>query len=265
MSELKEFLARSCARGRDGVDVVSPRSDVTVVLYFYWKAEDAPSRWPEFEGAILETWRNCGLLKTVVVSNAQHACVGEFACRFKNVKVQIEESLVPGSLRAMSIDCDLRLYSRFDTDYVLIVQNDGFPLRKGLDEFVGRYDYIGAPWVAHATCFDLYPYPKFSVGNGGFSLRSRRLCKTASAYYKKWFSKLPFWWYLLGDDTFYCKTLRYWFPSIRKEFKWASPTEASQFSVECNTDFLGKDDLPFGFHAEIGFRNAFLRIGSHNS
>jgi hypothetical protein len=54
------------------------------------------------------------------------------------------------------------------TDYALFIQHDGFPVRPELwrDEFL-EYDYIGAPWIGQSE--------ERSVGNGGFSLRSKRL------------------------------------------------------------------------------------------
>lgn len=56
----------------------------------------------------------------------------------------------------------------FSGDYVLVVQWDSFILDGQLwDPAFLEYDYIGAPW-SHR------PAP-FSIGNGGFSLRSRRL------------------------------------------------------------------------------------------
>jgi hypothetical protein len=69
-------------------------------------------------------------------------------------------------------------YSRFvmkeldrhiDTDFALLVQYDGYILNAGCwsDEFLG-YDYIGARWPAQDW---------ITVGNGGFSLRSRRLLR----------------------------------------------------------------------------------------
>lgn len=250
---LHEFLMKSVARGSEGIDTVRPRDDVTVLMYFFWNAEDADQRWPSFEGALLETWRNCGRLKTAIVTNSNHRCVIDFAGRFDNVEVQVESRLIPGKLESMSIDCLGRLHTRFATPHVLIVQDDGFPLRRGLDEFVGKYDYVGAPWVHHNTYYDLYPY-RYCVGNGGFSLRSRRICEAASRYYQKFFKWMPYWWYLLGDDTFYCKTLRFWFPSFRRQFVWASAKTASKFSVECNVDFLAEGDTPIGFHGKEGWR-----------
>lgn len=71
---------------------------------------------------------------------------------------------------------DLRGYNKFmiqelnqfvDTDFVLTFQNDGFILNpeKWDSDFL-NYDWIGAPWPN-----DL----KSRVGNGGFSLRSKKM------------------------------------------------------------------------------------------
>ncbi len=250
---LQEFLIDSVRRGNEGIYDVKPRNDVTVLMYFYWPSEIAGGKWPQFYGALLETWRHCGLLRTIVVTNERHACIADFAEEHENVEIQVENSLKPGSLKPMSIDCDMRLGERFDTDYVLIVQNDGFPLRRGLDEFVGKYDYIGAPWERHMTYYDWYP-DRYRVGNGGFSLRSKRLCQEVSRLYRKWFRWMPYWWYLLGDDTFYCKTLRFLFPRYRRMFRWATKEEAARFSVESGCGTVLSSSLPFGFHGELGWK-----------
>lgn len=56
----------------------------------------------------------------------------------------------------------------FHGDYVLVVQWDGFLLDGALwDPAFLEYDYIGAPWTHRPAAV--------AVGNGGFSLRSRRL------------------------------------------------------------------------------------------
>lgn len=59
------------------------------------------------------------------------------------------------------------------TEHVLVVQYDGMAINRNnwTDEFL-NYDYIGAVWP-----WDHHP-PGFKVGNGGFSLRSRRLIET---------------------------------------------------------------------------------------
>jgi hypothetical protein len=121
-------------------------------------------------------------------------------------------------------------------------------MRPGLSDFVGKYDYIGAPWVHHTTYYDLYPY-KYCIGNGGFSLRSKRLCEIASHIYRKWFRYVPYWWYILGDDTFYCKTLRFWFRNAVRGMKWPTLEEAARFSIEGNDEFI-PSAMPLGFHAK---------------
>lgn len=65
--------------------------------------------------------------------------------------------------------CIKELYKYFDTDFVLLVQHDGYILSgEAWDNEFYNYDYIGAPW--------LYVDGK-NVGNGGFSLRSKKLQK----------------------------------------------------------------------------------------
>ena len=61
-----------------------------------------------------------------------------------------------------------QLGAYIDTDYVLVVQWDGFIINGNAwaDEF-WNYDYIGAKWP--------HQQGDFRVGNGGFSLRSKRL------------------------------------------------------------------------------------------
>jgi ADP-heptose:LPS heptosyltransferase len=70
------------------------------------------------------------------------------------------------SKREYSEFCIKKLYKYFDTSHVLVVQWDGYILDAGAwdDEYL-KYDYIGAPWI----------YDERNVGNGGFSLRSRKL------------------------------------------------------------------------------------------
>jgi Protein of unknown function (DUF5672) len=77
-------------------------------------------------------------------------------------------------------------------DHVLVIQYDGFLLHPSSfePEFL-RQDYIGAPW------------PQFvhdQVGNGGFSLRSRRLVDAVAA--------LPYGDPREPEDVFICRSSR---------------------------------------------------------
>lgn len=59
------------------------------------------------------------------------------------------------------------LYKCIDTEYALIIQADGYVLDGNAwdDDFL-KYDYVGASWIYDS---------ERTVGNGGFSLRSRKL------------------------------------------------------------------------------------------
>lgn len=60
-----------------------------------------------------------------------------------------------------------------ESDFALIIQWDGFVVNPGCwtREFLD-YDYIGAPWTNQP--------PERTVGNGGFSLRSKRVLRATS-------------------------------------------------------------------------------------
>lgn len=77
------------------------------------------------------------------------------------------------SLQAYSAFMLQELAGWIETDFALIIQWDGFVLNPGCwtSEFLD-YDYIGAPWADRP--------PARAVGNGGFSLRSRRLLRAMS-------------------------------------------------------------------------------------
>jgi len=64
------------------------------------------------------------------------------------------------------------LYKYIDTDYCLNIHDDGFVINPQLwDDAFLEYDYIGAPWLHTVQYFG----EKYRVGNGGFSLRSKKL------------------------------------------------------------------------------------------
>lgn len=77
--------------------------------------------------------------------------------------------------------CLRELAHHFDTEHVLVCQYDGY-IRdpKMWDAEFLQYDYIGAPWIPDASFATgdgrpWTPRPGPTVGNGGFSLRSRAL------------------------------------------------------------------------------------------
>ena len=112
---------------------------------------------------------------------------------FKFAAVKILSSLPSTLENVIAIEPlnSLDNYSRFiindlhkylDTDHVLIVQHDGFILNPQAwnNDFL-NYDYIGAPWLVSNWSVDNFNFPielmgQYVVGNGGFSLRTKKLC-----------------------------------------------------------------------------------------
>lgn len=252
-ASLEEFQREGLERLRQSDFCSGSIRNLTVLAYYFRSDAELDAHFWRTEFAFLETFLTQGVLPAVLVVNRVSRRIGNFCDSF-GIDVQEEKTLIPGCSKTLALDLVQNLHNRFDTDYVLTIQDDGFPLRPGVEKFVGRYDYIGAPWMRHVMWYDWYPTP-YCVGNGGFSLRSKKICQTVCEYYRKYFSRMPYWWYLLGDDTFCCKTLRFWFPRFRNRFRWATREEAWSFSREHAVDGLDPNVLPLGFHGEVGWRN----------
>lgn len=228
----------------------SVNAETTILAYHFWNEEGYEKSFAGVRHAIEETWKHCGLLKTVLVVNEAHKCVEVFAAEHQNVEIQVEPSLIPGNIHTMSVDCISRLYKRFSTPYVLIVQNDGYPLRPALGEFVGRYDFIGAPyvrdsWWKNRICALLNSWTQ----NGGFSLRSRRICEAAAKF---WNEK----YHTLGEctnsseDIFYTQFLPRHEKSYRRAFRLATNRESLRFSWDGIVPIPPPKEPPFGFHGK---------------
>jgi hypothetical protein len=107
------------------------------------------------------------------------------------------------------------------------------------DEFL-QYDYIGAPWGEDINAklpigCDADKY----VGNGGFSLRSKRLHETLKDEHFT-FDEL--------EDRAICVYHRRLLE--RYGMKWPTRELAGRFSAET---YWPKDHVPFGFHAAYNF------------
>jgi hypothetical protein len=119
-----------------------------------------------------------------------------------------------------------------DTDFVLIIQWDGFVVNPDSwrSEFQD-YDYVGAKWFWHSD--------GLNVGNGGFSLRSNRLLQALSE------DAVPVSVESLryGEDSFICRQYRR-FLENRYGIRFAPEGIADKFSHE-RSEPVGR---PFGFH-----------------
>lgn len=245
---------RTAHAGKDAAAYGHGREDVTALAYHFWEEDRFDRAFSLLECAVRETWLRCGMMKTALVVNRSSPRLERFAEAFSPwVKVQVEPSLVPGRLYTMSVDCNSRLHTRFDTPSVLVIQNDGFPLRPGLDAFVGKYDFIGAPyvrdiWWKRAVCAVLGCW----VSSGGFSLRSREICERAAFYWaKKKYRTLPDC-RAVSEDLFYTQTLPIRERAYRRSVRIADCRAALSFSYDAIVPYT-RPTLPFGFHGAKSF------------
>jgi hypothetical protein len=138
------------------------------------------------------------------------------------------------------------LHKHFPTSHALVIQDDGYVVSppSWRAEFL-EYDYIGAPWPFPSDDFT-YRDPSGRlrrVGNGGFSLRSRRLCALASDLALPWDPFHGFY----NEDGFICvnRVLDY----EGRGCKIAPLEIAKYFSHESDLPEL-KGIVPFGFHGK---------------
>lgn len=104
-------------------------------------------------------------------------------------------------------------WSLFQDDYILIFQRDSrfcSRSRHRLFDFVGMFDYIGAPWPK--------PVSGNVVGNGGFSLRNRE----AMIFCVKW----KFLQRSINEDVAFADCLR------KNGYRLSDAKRANEFSVE---------------------------------
>ncbi len=159
--------------------------------------------------------------------------------------IEIPEIDINGYNKIMIND----LHKYFDTSHCLIVQSDSFVVNPNewTNEFL-KYDYIGAPWTKTINPkknlqIDL---KKNRVGNGGFSLRSKKLA-VATKDINLSELNLP----LITEDVVMCHYL--YEDLIKKGISFAPIELASKFSiehVETNKEFgIGPGNV-FGFHGK---------------
>lgn len=118
-----------------------------------------------------------------------------------------------------------------DADATLVIQWDGMPCdRSAWREAFMQYDYIGAPW-GHCD-------PSVAVGNGGFSLRSRKLMQTLANLKIRQDPALP---ESEAEDVLICRHHRA--DMLQAGCKFAPLALAYQFAFENE-----RQGPSFGFH-----------------
>ena len=143
------------------------------------------------------------------------------------------------------------LHKHVDTEFCLVVQGDGYVIDGAAwsDQFLD-YDYIGAPWpILNDSYVD--PFGNHQrVGNGGFSLRSKKLLEVPNTVEIPWdVNQGLFYKHMnagsLAEDGNICVHNKHLFESAGCKF---APLEvALNFSRELPVPEY-KGQSTFGFH-----------------
>jgi hypothetical protein len=166
--------------------------------------------------------RKCGFARILFVTDRDYAIDGVDCVRIAPI----------ASREAYSQFVIKELGSHIATDFVLLVQWDGFIVdAKAWSEDFLDYDYIGAKWTFHED--------GHSVGNGGFSLRSKRLLDAL---------RDPHVVPEELEDVAICRRYRSYLEESHG-IRFAPEALADRFSFEASYF----DTLPFGFHGLFNF------------
>lgn len=203
---------------------------------------------------------------TLVCIESRHIGLAEWSLKKSLSQIKPEQTFLFTSPRysADRVDSRIRLvpltdhgsieaYNRFvlrdlhwyiKTDFVLVTQWDSFVYGSEYwsKQFL-NYDYIGAPWPHH---------PNAPVGNGGFSLRSRRLLKlTANQEFVVNSFSDP-------EDALICHTNRNYLEA--NGLRFAPIDLASRFSFESALEGGSLQPNTFGFHGVWNFPKVITPI-----
>jgi hypothetical protein len=142
-----------------------------------------------------------------------------------------------------------RLHEYINTTHCLLVQNDGYVVNPDMwqDQWM-QYDYIGALWPMPQDDFSFRDQDGNiqRMGNGGFTLRSKKLLCVAKELDLEWTQYYGFY----HEDGFFCCHHRKTYESAGCKF---APIEvAAEFSHETVVEEnYGK--IPFGFHGRNNY------------
>lgn len=155
-----------------------------------------------------------------------------------------------------------KLNNYISTDFCLVVQTDGLIVNPDLwdDEFF-NYDYIGAPWPDDDSWislqngkirdFFILNRGKSRIGNGGFSLRSKKFLNESSKYESC---------EGYGEDAYLCNI--HYDDMVSRGIKFPSVEIASKFSIENPIRELGyswpNSDHNFNTSKSFGFHGVYV-------
>ena len=163
-------------------------------------------------------------------------CSKELTSKAKIAGIHLEDVPEISSISEYSFFILSNLSSYINTEFCLVTQWDSWIIDHKLwDSQFLNYDYIGAIWPHYSTN---------QVGNGGFSLRSKKLLKSTEDFIK---NNLDFSTPLIEDD-YICRQHKGIFEQ-KYNIKFSSSEVANKFSIERN----GMPNNSFGFHGMYNF------------
>jgi hypothetical protein len=133
-----------------------------------------------------------------------------------------------------------------ETDFALVIQYDGYVIspESWREDFL-KYDYIGAPFDLPKDDFSYRDvYGKiFRVGNGGFSIRSKKLIDLPNVLNLEWRSFHGFY----NEDGFICAMYRHIYEENGCKI---APLEVAKYFSHENYIPEISGIIPFGFHGK---------------
>ena len=185
------------------------------------------------------------------IKSIEKSCEG---IEFGDVKLLTNENVKSDLFKTIKIPkIDYDGYSKFvvydlhkyiETEFALIVQHDGFVTSPDKwDHSFLNYDYIGAPFPLPEDEFSYRdPFGNIiRVGNGGFSLRSKKLLELPTELNLEWKSYFGYY----NEDGFFVCHNRHIFEKSGCVF--APLDVAKYFSHESRIPEI-ENIVPFGFH-----------------
>ena len=157
-----------------------------------------------------------------------------------NIKLEFVPEIKSTTEYSYFILTELDKYIR--TKFCLVTQWDGWVIDSNFwDSNFLNYDYIGAIWPH---------YSENNIGNGGFSLRSKKLLEST----RDLMARSPDFTSPLIEDDYICREKRIIFEETY-QIKFPTNEIADRFSVEGN----GTPLTSFGFHGMSNFNSVFKK------